>query len=142
MGLATPPLKEETLRMARQGLPPWASFDNPADIWAALEYQGVGKGYETVLRAMALQDDIDMLMAIFTIAPQFEIDVAGIMGGLREEFPEKPLIACILGSTGEDLKRWFDALEGEAVPVYESVERAMTAARALNTYASYLRAVL
>ncbi len=140
MGLATPALTEDTLRMARQGLPPWASFDNPADIWAALEYQGVGKGYETVLRAMALQDDIDMLMAIFTIAPQFEIDVAGIMGGLREDFPGKPLIACILGSTGEDFRRWFAALEGESVPVYESVERAMTAARAMNKYASYRRA--
>jgi acyl-CoA synthetase (NDP forming) len=139
-GLEVPPLTEESLKYATQGLPEWASFNNPADIWAAIMAEGNAGAYYRLMHAMASQDDVDMLLAVFTIAPQFEFDVAGTLNRIREEFPGKPVLVTVLWGAAEDARRWFGSLESARIPMYTSIERAVAAAGALNQYSSWLRA--
>ncbi len=130
-GLRLPPLREETLRRMRKSVPPWAPLGNPADIWSATLSSGVEGGYREVLRAMAGQEDIHMLAVLFTLVPESEFDAAGLLQELREEHPEKPVLACFLGSSREDGERWFGMLEDIGIPVYSSIERTAEAAWAL-----------
>jgi acyl-CoA synthetase (NDP forming) len=138
-GLAVPSLSDDSLRYATEGMPEWATFSNPADIWAAIAAQGNGRAYYRLLRAMAMQDDVDILLAVYCVAPQFEFDVAEVMGRIAGEFPEKPVLAVLLGGTAEDSRRWFESLEAARIPTYDSVERGVAAASALNRYAAWKR---
>lgn len=138
-GLALPPLDGASLEYATEGLPGWASFANPADIWAAIMARGNEGAYSRVLEAMAMRHDVDMLIAVFTIAPQFEFDVAGALGALAAEFSDKPVLAAVLWGDDADSRRWFRSIEGAGVPAYDSIEGAVAAAGALNRYASWRR---
>ncbi|MHB8895677.1 MAG: CoA-binding protein [Candidatus Geothermincolia bacterium] len=138
-GLEVPPLSEESLRYATEGMPAWVSFSNPADIWAAISEKGSDGAYYRLLKAMAMQDGVDILLAVYCVAPQFEFDAAAVMGRIREQFPDKPLLAVLLGGTIEDSRRWFESLESARIPAFDSVERAVAAAAALNRYSTWLR---
>lgn len=138
-GLSLPPLRDAALRLARSGLPDWAAFGNPADIWPAVESKGMAAAYDGVARAMAEQEDIDMLMAVVTVVPEAEFDAAGILGGVRDDYPGIPILACLMGASAEDERRWFTSLEGECIPVYGSVERGVKAAAALARHSTWRR---
>jgi acetyltransferase len=138
-GIHLPPLKEETVREARQGLPEWASLGNPADIWAATLDASVEDAYRVILSAMARQDDIHMILAVFTLVPESEFDGAELLAEIKAAHPDKPVLACFLGASEENRGRWFRSLEGEGIPVYNSIERSVDAAWALSYYASWLR---
>ncbi len=138
-GLRLPPLKEGTLQEAKQVAPPWASLTNPADIWSAVETRGIGKAYLGITRAMAGQDDVDMLMPVFTLVPESAFDMADAYGQIREEFPEKPLLACAIGGSRDEYDEWFEAMEKLGIPAYGSVERAVAAAAALYRYHAWRR---
>jgi acyl-CoA synthetase (NDP forming) len=137
-GLDIPGLEPGTLARMRDGMPGWVSFSNPADIWAAIAEEGNEAAYYKLLKAMAEQDGIDILIAVYCVAPQFEFDAGGMMGRLKEEYPDVPLLAVTLGGTMEDSRRWFESLEKAGVPAYDSVERAVCAAGALARRASWL----
>lgn len=130
-GLELPPLKEETILRMRGSVPGWAPLGNPADIWSATLSSGVEGGYREVLRAMAGQEDIHVLAVLFTLVPESEFDAAALLGEIREEHPDKPVLACFLGASREDGERWFAQLEDIGIPVYASVERCVEAAWAL-----------
>ncbi|WP_287153261.1 CoA-binding protein [Candidatus Solincola tengchongensis] len=130
-GLELPPLREETLRRVRKSVPEWASLGNPADIWSATLSSGVEGGYRELLRAVAGQEDVDLLVVLFTLVPESEFDAASFLGDVREEHPEKPVLACLLGASREDGERWFYRLEEIGIPVYTSIERCVEAAWAL-----------
>lgn len=142
LGLGLPPLQERTLQEAREVAPPWASLTNPADIWSAVETGGIGRAYLGITRAMAGQDDVHMLMPVFTLVPESDFDVAEAYGRIREEFPEKPLLACAIGGSGEEYREWSAAMEGLGIPAYGSVERAVAAAAALYRYHSWRTEVM
>jgi acetyltransferase len=130
-GLGLPPLREETLHRIRKNVPAWAPLGNPADIWSATLSSGVEGGYREVLRAMADQEDVHLLVVLFTLVPESEFDAAALLGEAREEHPEKPVLACFLGASREDGERWFAELEDIGIPVYFSIERSVEAAWAL-----------
>jgi acetate---CoA ligase (ADP-forming) len=139
-GLDVPNLEPRTLSRMRDGMPGWVSFSNPADIWAAIAEEGNEGAYYKLLKAMAGQDGIDVLIAVYCVAPQFEFDARSMMGRLKEEFTEKPVLAVTLGGTIEDSRRWFESLEEARVPTFDSVERAVCAAGALARRGEWLRA--
>ena len=140
-GLEVPSLSDECSRKANEGVPEWAWYRNPADIWSAIAVNGNAGAYYKVLRAMAEQEDIDMLVAVFTITPEFEFDAGEVMGRLREEFPGKPLLACVLWGGADESRRWVASLESARVPAYPSIERAVSAAGALWRHSRRLRTV-
>ena len=135
-GLGLPPLGEKTLEEAGEVTPPWAPLTNPADIWSAVETKGIGKAYRGITRAMARQEDIHMLMPVFTLVPESDFDVASTYAEIREEFPEKPVLACAVGGSEEEYRDWFASLERLGIPAYDSVERGVAAAAALCRYAA------
>lgn len=138
-GLVVPPLAPDTHAALTRGMPDWASFSNPADIWAAIMSEGNEGAYRKLMRAMASQDDVDILLAIYCVAPQFEFDVAGVTEEIAAEFPHKPILSVLLGGTLDDSRRWSLSLEGVRAPAFDSVERAVKTAAGLNRYASWLR---
>lgn len=137
-GLKLPPLREESLGEDLGRLPRWISVNNPMDIWVAAITENVGGAYEVFLNAMARQEDIHMMMAVFTIVPEAEFDAVEVFKDLKERHPGKPVLACFLGAGEEDHKRWFQGLEGIGVPVFDSIERGVDAAWALSRYAAWL----
>lgn len=138
-GLPLPPLREETLRKMRGSLPEWAWVDNPVDIWSATLGTDVEGAYRAVLSAVAGQEDVHLLMVLFTLVPESEFDGAALLAEVRRDHPEKPVLACFLGSSGEDHRRWFNTFEDSGIPVYDSVERCVEAAWALARCADRLR---
>ncbi|MBC7231218.1 MAG: CoA-binding protein [Actinobacteria bacterium] len=133
-GLPLPPPSPRAERLAGEGLPPWVRLGNPMDIWAATLQGTVEDAYRVILRAFASEKDMHMLMAVFTLVPESEFDAAALLAEIREEHPQKPLLACILGASEEDRRRWFTSLEDIGVPVYDTVERCVGAAWALARY--------
>ncbi len=134
-GLSLPSLTGETLKRAGEVVPSWASITNPADIWSAVESKGIGRAYRGITRAMAGQEDIHMLMPVFTLVPESDFDVASTYAEIREEFPGKPVLACAVGGSEREYKEWFSSLERLGIPAYDSVERGVAAAAALFRYA-------
>ena len=139
-GLELPRLTAETHARASSGLPDWASFSNPADIWAAIMAEGNEGAYHKLMRSMASQDDIDTIISVYCVAPQFEFDAAAMTERFMREFPQTPVLSVLLGGSDDDSRRWFESLEGVGVPTFDSVERAVGAASALNSYSAWLRA--
>ena len=137
-GIPLPPLNGETMREARKGVPEWASLGNPADIWSATLDKGVEDAYRVILSAMAAQDDIHIILVVFTLVPESEIDGAGLLTEVRERHPDKPVLACFLGASGADRERWYRSLEEVRIPAYDSIEGSIDAARALSRYAAWL----
>jgi len=138
-GLRLPALTEKTLAAAHKGLPAWASIGNPADIWAVTLSNDVEGAYRVILGALAQQDDIHVLIVTFTLVPESEFDGAALLAEMQETYPGKPILACFLGASEVDHKRWFRALEEKGIPVYDSVERCVDAAWALARYAGWLK---
>ncbi len=133
-GLCLPAPSPQAARRAGEGLPGWARLLNPMDIWAATLQGSVEDAYRVILRAFAEERNMHMLMAVFTLVPESEFDAAALLCEVKEQHPEKPLLACFLGASEVDRRRWCSALEGMGVPVYDSVERCVDAAWALAGY--------
>ncbi len=133
-GLCLPAPSREAARRAEKGLPGWARLVNPMDIWSATLQGTVEDAYRVILRAFAEERDMHMLMAVFTLVPESDFDAAALLSEIRRRHPEKPLLACFLGASEVDRRRWFAALEDIGVPVYDSVERCVDAAWALARY--------
>lgn len=137
-GLRLPPLREESLAEDRGRLPGWMSVSNPMDIWVAAVNENVEDAYDVFLKAMARQEDIHMIMAVFTIVPESEFEAVEVLGSVRELRPDKPILAAFLGASREDHKRWFNWLEAMGIPVFDSIERGINAAWALVRHSAWL----
>jgi len=138
-GLRLPPPTEKTAEKARAGLPDWALLANPMDIWTATLQGSVEDGYRGILEAFAAQEDMHILLVVFTLVPESEFDGAELLAEIRAAHTDKPLLACFLGASEVDRKRWFRSLEEKRIPVYDSIERSVDAAWALAAYAGYIR---
>lgn len=140
-GLRMPGLGGETLNRALGGLPDWATFSNPVDLWPAAVMGSVETAYDSVLGAVIQQEDIDMLMVIFTLVPESEFDIADVMVRAMRLSGDKPLLGCILGANDADMRRWSASLERLKIPVYSSIDRTVAAADALASYSRRLEKV-
>jgi len=138
-GLRLPPPAERTAEEARAGLPEWARLTNPMDIWTATLQGSVEDGYRVILKAFAGQEDMHIILVVFTLVPESEFDGAELLAEVRSAHPDKPVLACFLGASEVDRKRWFRSLEEKRIPVYDSIERSIDAAWALASYAGFLR---
>ncbi|RJP30665.1 MAG: hypothetical protein C4536_09565 [Actinobacteria bacterium] len=138
-GLPLPPPAEKTVRRASEGLPEWAQLGNPMDIWTATLQGSVEDAYRVILGAFAEQEDMHTILVVYTLVPESEFDGAEMLAEMRESHPGKPVLACFLGASEVDRKRWFRSMEEKRIPVYDSIERAVGAAWALARYADWLK---
>ncbi len=135
--LTTPPLTEETKRTMETVFPAWARVKNPVDMWFAIENVGPERAYEVIARALIGQPDVDILILIFTLIPESDFDAAGVVSRIRDEHPDKPVIACFMGGENSIFLRWYAAFEQRQIPVFPDPGRAVWAARALVSYARF-----
>jgi acyl-CoA synthetase (NDP forming) len=136
-GLVTPPLSEETKRKMESVFPVWARVKNPVDMWFAIENVGPQRAYEVIARALIAQPDVDILILIFTLIPESDFDAARVIAQIRDEHPDKPVIACFMGGENSIFLRWYAAFEDKKIPVFPDPGRAVWAARALVAYARF-----
>jgi acyl-CoA synthetase (NDP forming) len=138
-GLTTPRLTDETKRKMETVFPAWAQVKNPVDMWFAIENVGPERAYEVISRALIDQPDVDILILIFTLIPESDFDAAAVVSRIRDEHPEKPVIACFMGGESSIFLRWYAAFEGRRIPVFPDPGRAVWAARALVSYGEFRR---
>jgi acyl-CoA synthetase (NDP forming) len=138
-GLYLPPPAEKTVREARAGLPDWARLGNPMDIWTATLRGSVEDAYRVILKAFCAQEDMHIILVVFTLVPESEFDGAELLAEAKAAHPDKPVLACFLGASEVDRKRWFRSMEEKRIPVYDSIERSIDAAWALASYCAHLK---
>lgn len=135
-GLSLPPPSAATVTVMREALPEWAPAANPADIWAAIESGGAEKGYRSVARALLDDPGVHSLIAIFTLIPESQMDVASLFASLKERQPGKPLVAVLMAGDARMRLDWKRSLETARIPTYPSPERAVRVVAAMWRYAS------
>ena len=137
-GLVTPPLGDESTREMKSVFPGWAQVKNPVDMWFAIENVGPKKAYEVITRALMRQDDVDIIILIFTLIPESDFEADEIVAKIRDSHPEKPIIACFMGGELSLYRRWYAAFEERQIPVFPDPGRAVHAAWALFRYTRFL----
>jgi acetate---CoA ligase (ADP-forming) len=125
LGLAVAELSAETQARLRQNLPEEASVRNPVDMIAT----ATPESYRSALEAVLADPNVDAAIAAFV--PPLRIrqqDVARSIVAARRAFPEKPMLAVLMGRAG--LPEGRADLTEAGVPAYifpESAARALAA---------------
>ncbi len=138
-GLCIPELSLKTLERIERITPSYFKVSNPADIWAAVETGGIGEAFRIFLDAFASQDNIDILIAITTLVPESTFEAEEVFGELKSSCQNKPLIATVLGAKPEEYWQWSKPLERIGIPVYDSIEGAVYAAKSLSLAGNPIR---
>ena len=119
--------------------PVWAKVGNPVDMWFAIENVGPKKAYEVITRTIAKDESIDTILLIFTLIPESNFDAAEVMLKIRNENPEKPMLACFMGGELSMFNEWYAAFEEAKIPVFPDPGRMVRAAGALTQYADFIK---
>jgi acyl-CoA synthetase (NDP forming) len=140
-GLVVEPLSREAVEKVKRDAPAFINIRNPLDL-------GPTAIFQTGLRALLEDPDIDMVLGI-TIIPYAVVKEMAPLGitpavwfgdiaAVREEYPDKPLVVCVVGNAGfvEEIRR----ISGPRVPVFVSPEPAARALASLHTHARRLGA--
>ena len=133
LGLQIPTLDAPTQDALRAMLAPEASVANPVDMIAT----ATGEKYETCLRAMAADVNIDAIITIFTSLEMIDgLAVAeGIVKGLAA--CDKPAVVCFMGKLAS--REAIERLKTAGLPVYTFPEDAALALHALSRYQTWLQ---
>jgi acyl-CoA synthetase (NDP forming) len=103
---------------------------NPVDYWPPIRFEGdeVGHKYNTAIRALLNDDDIDAVIVVLEIFKEIEFDIPKYFGTLQEEFPNKPIIAACIQVEKPSLDRILAGLDKIGMLYYvQDVERAIKA---------------
>jgi acetyl coenzyme A synthetase (ADP forming)-like protein len=129
-GLDVVPLSEETTGRLRDRLPEEASVKNPVDLIAS----ATADLYEHTVRCVLADPQVDAVIAAFV--PPLGVqtrDVAEAIVHVNEEFPDKPIMAVLMGRQGLPAGR--AELRDAGVPAYVFPESAAGALGAMWRYA-------
>jgi len=66
------------------------------------------------------EEGVDSLAVIFTVIPESRMDAAGMFASLREKYPDRALVAVLMGGDSGMLDEWRDSIESVGVPAYTS----------------------
>ena len=75
-------------------------------------------------------------MAIFTVIPESNMDVAGLFESLREARPDKTYAVVLMAGDAAMYSRWKETLESAGFPTYPSPARCLRALGAMWRFAS------
>ena len=140
-GLIIPPLSDSLKDEMRTVFPDWASVGNPVDMWFAIEKVGPKKAYEELTKALARDDNLDIIFVIFTLIPESDFDAALVMAKIKDENPKKVFMACFMGGELSMYREWYSAFEKRGIPVFPDPGRMVKAAAAIYRYAQYKRQI-
>lgn len=121
-GLIVPEIENETLERLREIFPEWHKVRNPVDLYPAIEEVGANEAYNTALRLLIKDKNVDSLIVALWATksakrtfetPKIEFKV----------LKDKPVLFCIEGDA--DVSRKFSIeIEEKGFPVYSSATRA------------------
>ncbi len=132
IGMKMAELSDETKRVIREEVVPFASVENPVDMTA----QASDDDYDGVLEALNSDPNVDAILvyALFQ-TPLVSEKLVDIVTKWHRE-GEKPIVVGTIGS--EFAMRMLAKFEENKVPAYPSIERAVKAIRVLRERAKIL----
>lgn len=132
MGLEVPRLSEHTKEMLRTAMPPvGTSAENPVDLsMATLVAHDI---YGEVIRILAREENVDMLLVIGSGGEQFDSSIREAMRDIG-----KPMVVAVIMPL-ESLIQDCKSLMGSGIPVYPDPVRAARALAKLADYAEFRR---
>jgi acetyltransferase len=130
-GLSLADLSRDTIAALKSVYPPWMEPANPADIWPAIEYSGIGKVYTTVSKAVMNDPGVDsVILHIFT--SMIDSTIFKDLARLKDDLG-KPVVAWLTG-IGDQLKACRSILEDLGIPVFDEMGRAVSVLAALKRH--------
>ena len=103
---------------------------NPVDYWPPIRFDGdeVGEKYATGIRALLSDDNIDAVIVVLEIFKEIEFDIPKYFGTLKQQFPNKPIIAACIQVEPPSLQQITKGLNEIKMLYYvQDVERAVKA---------------
>ena len=128
-GLALAPISAETTATLKARVSPSGNFNNPIDVLGDAKAEIYDFAIETLLQ----DPNIDGVIAIVT--PQSSTEIPETAQAIADIKTDKPILTCFMGGTF--MQQAIDILMGNEVPNYEFPERAVSAFKAMDEYATW-----
>jgi len=135
-GLELSELSPEIVDLLQAKMPPWARAGNPVDAEPLFETLGPDASLRFALDTISKDGHVDMVALFIVALPQFQFDLTRTIAEIREKLAtaNKPIAVHITGMK-ELVAEATDLLEENRIPVYPSIERAVTSLAATYRYA-------
>jgi len=140
-GLELTELSPETINCLQGKMPPWARAGNPIDAEPLFETLGPDASLRFALDAIAKDANVDLVAFFLVALPQFQFDLTRTVAEIKENLAaaNKPVAVHITGAR-ELVTEATTLLEENQIPVYPSIERAVSSLAAIYRYASHRHA--
>ncbi|GAB4329096.1 MAG: hypothetical protein Kow0069_36510 [Promethearchaeota archaeon] len=116
--------------------PQWFEFDNPLDLWAAIERVGPEEAYRRAIDASFARHDA--VVVVNLAMPESVMDW-GHLASAKAENPRKPLVLVLLGGQSEMVHDWKRRCASLGVPVVKSPDHAISCLMKAWKHAEWLR---
>ena len=138
-GLRIAELSSVTKAAIQTVYPDWWQVRSPVDVWTAVEASGFEAAYTTATRAVMADDAVDAVVVILGAIDWVPgRSVPGMFGPIRQEFPDKPLLAVSPLGDRELYVRMCREFQSLGIPSYTGDENAIQSLAALCRYRHYL----
>jgi len=136
-GLELADLSSQTIMNLQAKMPAWARAGNPVDAEPLFETLGPDASLSFALDAISKDGNVDMVALFLVALPQFQFDLMRTVGEMKEKLTATGTPVAIHVTGMRKLVEQATALlEENGVPVYPSVERAVSSLAANHRYAS------
>jgi acetate---CoA ligase (ADP-forming) len=138
-GLRVAALSPATAAKIKTVYPDWWRVRSPIDVWTAVEASGFEAAYTTVTRAALEDDGVDAAVVIAGAIDWLPgRDIPGLFRQIKQDFPQKPLLAVSPLGDREVYIRLCRGFQASGIPSYTSDEAAIESLAAMWGYRRYL----
>jgi acetyltransferase len=138
-GLEIAGLAPATVAKIKPLYPDWWEVRSPVDVWTAVEVSGFARTYSEVTRALLADEGVDAVIVISGAVNWMPgHDVPAMFGGIREEFPAKPVLAVTPLGDRDVFLRMHRGFLSRGIPSYAGDEEAIASLAALCRYKKFL----
>jgi len=116
-------------------------YGNPVDYWPPEKFIGIKICgiYNTSANTLLNDESVDGLILALEFFIEIEFDF-NIFEGIKDKYPEKPIITILIQAEKEGAKRVFKSASELKIPVFENeIERAVRGYRLLYDYYSKIK---
>ena len=118
--------------------PDWWRVRSPVDVWTAIEASGFKVTYTTATRAVLEDDNVDAVVVVMGAIDWIPGgEVADLFRDLRNQFPQKPLIAVNPLGDRQIYVKMCRSFQAKGIPCYTSDDNAIAALAALYRYQNH-----
>nr|MDO8117576.1 hypothetical protein [Candidatus Sigynarchaeota archaeon] len=117
--------------------PSWFSFDNPVDLWAAIERNGSPKSWQAAFEIL-FSADYDSLLVVTLAMPESLLDWNGL-ASLRMKYPRKPVLLALIGGHQNLERAWENEALRVNIPVFRGPDMAIFSLSRAWQHAKWVR---